>query len=135
MGKFEFSKNELTLDIEGVEAVIDRDETLEKIAKWGKKGNELDGKSIAEQREFMLDALDDILGEEAVDAILERRKLSYVNCCELYVHIVEAAAKRSAETIANAMNMPAKKQSVPDAQPMAMAAVENRAMRRAKRRR
>ena len=135
MGRFEFSKNELTLDIEGVEVKVDRDQTLEKMENWGKKSNELDGKSIAEQREFMLDALDDILGESAMDAIMENRNLSYVNCCELYVHIAEVAAKVSTETVAKAMNMPNKTLPAPQTQPMAMAAVENRAARRAKRRR
>ena len=137
MGRFEFSKNELTLDIAGVEVVIpDVEKVLDKFVENGKNAAKFNGKSIDEQREIMLDMLDDILGEDAMDAIMEKRNLSYMNCCELYAYVAEEAAKRNNEAAEKAMhtfrNNPA--EVVPQAQPMAMA-VENRAARRAKRRR
>lgn len=137
MGRFEFSKNELTLDIEGVKVVIpDVEELIEKFVENGKKATELSGKSIDEQKEVMLDMLDDILGEDAMDAILEKRNLSYMNCCELYAHIAEEATKKNNEAAERAMQTFRNKPTVPQGtQPMAMAAVENRAARRAKRRR
>lgn len=138
MGRFEFRKREIELDIAGVKAFVPGDmafvKHLEEIGKKMKDFGENmdDAKDIDKGTDFMLHILDDILGESVMDAIEAERTLDIYDCLDLFAYISKEvkeyhAARTAAHT--NQGSVP-----VPQTVPMAQAAVENREARRARER-
>ena len=80
----------------------------------------------------MLDILDDLLGEDVVDAITAERDVDIYDCLDLVMYISQEVQTYHAER-ANSYKKPVPRSTQPSA-PMAQAAVENRAARRARER-
>ena len=140
MGRFEFRKHEIELDIAGVKASVPGDlafvKRLEEIGKEMKSfGENMDDvKDIDKGTDFMLNILDDILGESTMDAIEAERDLDVYDCMDLIAYISKEvkeyhAARTTVHT--NPTPVPLGTQAPV---PMAQAAVENREARRARER-
>lgn len=135
--RFEFKSHNIELDFAGVVVTVPGSiEYAKKLEDVGRKmvvwGNDPANAKAGDEaaRDYMLDVLDELLGEEVVDKIEAERELKLYDCLDMFKYIKDEVMdyhNGRVEAIAN--------QPVPEAQPMAMAAVENRAMRRAKRRR
>ena len=132
MGRFEFRKNEIELDIAGVKASVPGTAAFaDRLRQIGEEmvsfGENME--SMEQAEEFMLGVLDELLGEEVMDQIEGERKLDVYDCCDLFRYITDEVkdyhAKRAAAVRPAIPNVP---QSVP----MAKAATENRAARRAR---
>ena len=119
MGKFEFRKHGILLDIEGVQVTVPA--TVEYAKKDVEKGID-----------FMLDILDDLLGEDTVDAVTAERDVDIYDCLDLVMYISQEVQTYHAER-ANSYKKPVPRSTQPST-PMAQAAVENRAARRARER-
>lgn len=134
MGRFEFRKHEIELDIAGVKASVPGDlafvKRLEEIGREMKSfGENMDDvKDIDKGTDFMLNILDDILGESTMDAIEAERTLDIYDCMDLIAYISKEVTEYHARTAA--VHTP----PVPQSVPMAQAAVENREARRARER-
>lgn len=138
MGKFEFRKHGILLDIEGVQvtvpATVEYTERLKKASEEMKAfGAQLkDEADIAKGIDTMLAILDDLLGEDVMDAIEAKRTLDLYDCLDLVMYISQEVQTYHAER-ANSYKKPIPQSTQPSA-PMAQAAVENRAARRARER-
>ena len=138
MGKFEFRKHGILLDIEGVQvtvpATVEYTERLKKASEEMKAfGAQLkDEADIAKGIDTMLAILDDLLGEDVMDAIEAKRTLDLYDCLDLVMYISQEVQTYHAER-ANSYKKPVPRSTQPSA-PMAQAAVENRAARRARKR-
>lgn len=138
MGKFEFRKHGILLDIEGVQvtvpATVEYTERLKKASEEMKAfGAQLkDEADIAKGIDTMLAILDDLLGEDVMDAIEAKRTLDLYDCLDLVMYISQEVQTYHAER-ANSYKKPVPRSTQPSA-PMAQAAVENRAARRARER-
>lgn len=138
MGKFEFRKQGIALDIAGVQTSVPNTvEYAKKLEDAGEKMRAL-GAQLKEEKDvekgiaFMLDILDDLLGEDVMDAIEAKRTLDLYDCLDLVAYISEEVQTYHAER-ANSYKKPVPRSTQPSA-PMAQAAVENRAARRARER-
>lgn len=107
MARFEFSKNTIELDIAGVKVSIpNADAFKERIAVTAERMQNSRAQTVSAQKDIMLDILDELLGEDAMDAVLEvQGDLSLANCMELYVYVVEEAMKREYEAVAKCANV------------------------------
>lgn len=138
MGKFEFRKHGILLDIEGVQVTVPATvEYAKKLEDAGEKmkafGAQLkDEADIAKGIDTMLAILDDLLGEDVMDAIEAKRTLDLYDCLDLVMYISQEVQTYHAER-ANSYKKPIPQSTQPSA-PMAQAAVENRAARRARER-
>lgn len=138
MGKFEFRKQGIALDIAGVQtSVPNTAEYTERLKKASEEmkafGAQLkDEADIAKGIDTMLAILDDLLGEDTVDAIEAKRTLDLYDCLDLVMYISQEVQTYHAER-ANSYKKPVPRSTQPSA-PMAQAAVENRAARRARER-
>lgn len=138
MGKFEFRKHGILLDIEGVQtSVPNTAEYTERLKKASEEmkafGAQLkDEADIAKGIDTMLAILDDLLGEDVMDAIEAKRTLDLYDCLDLVMYISQEVQTYHAER-ANSYKKPVPRSTQPSA-PMAQAAVENRAARRARER-
>ena len=138
MGKFEFRKQGIALDIAGVQtSVPNTAEYTERLKKAGEEmkafGAQLkDEADIANGIDTMLAILDDLLGEDVMDAIEAKRTLDLYDCLDLVMYISQEVQTYHAER-ANSYKKPVPRSTQPSA-PMAQAAVENRAARRARER-
>jgi len=138
MGRFEFRSHEIELYIAGVQVTVPASmEFAEKLKNAGHRmtvwGNDpANAKASNEEaKDFMLEILDELLGEAYMDKIEARRDLDLYDCCDLFQYINEEVGAYHDSKIKTYAN----KEDVPkDTQSMAMVA-ENRAARRAKRRR
>ncbi len=136
MGKFEFRKRGIALDIEGVQvtvpATVEYAKKLEDASKSMRAfGEQVKGeKDVEKGIDFLLDILDDLLGEDTVDAITADRDVDIYDCLDLVMYISEEVQAYHTER-ANSYkkHVPQNTQS---SAPMAQAAVENRAARRAR---
>lgn len=132
MGRFEFRKNEIELDIAGVKALVPSTAAfVDRLQQIGEKMVSFSEniESTEQAEEFMLGVLDELLGEAVMDQIEEERKLDFYDCCDLFRYITDEVKACHAGKVA--AYRPAV-QSVPQAVPMAKAATENRAARRAR---
>lgn len=138
MGRFEFRKHEIELDIAGVKASVPGDlafvKRLEEIGKEMKAfGENMDDvKDIGKGTDFMLNILDDILGESTMDAIEAERTLDIYDCMDMFAYITKEVGEYHADRTAvhtNPVSVP-----VPQPVPMAQAVTENREARRARER-
>ena len=133
MGKFEFRKHGILLDIEGVQVTVPATvEYAKKLEDAGEKmrafGAQLkEEKDVEKGIDFMLDILDDLLGEDTVDAVTAERDVDIYDCLDLVMYISYHAER------ANSYKKPVPRSTQPST-PMAQAAVENRAARRARER-
>lgn len=138
MGKFEFRKQGIALDIAGVQtSVPNTAEYTERLKKASEEmkafGAQLkDEADIANGIDTMLAILDDLLGEDVMDAIEAKRTLDLYDCLDLVMYISQEVQTYHAER-ANSYKKPVP-QSTQSSAPMAQAAVENRAARRARER-
>lgn len=138
MGKFEFRKQGIALDIAGVQtSVPNTAEYTERLKKASEEmkafGAQLkDEADIAKGIDTMLAILDDLLGEDVMDAIEAKRTLDLYDCLDLVMYISQEVQTYHAER-ANSYKKPVPRSTQPSA-PMAQAAVENRAARRARER-
>lgn len=138
MGKFEFRKQGIALDIAGVQtSVPNTAEYTERLKKASEEmkafGAQLkDEADIAKGIDTMLAILDDLLGEDVMDAIEAKRTLDLYDCLDLVMYISQEVQTYHAER-ANSYKKPVPRSAQPSA-PMAQAAVENRAARRARER-
>lgn len=138
MGKFEFRKQGIALDIAGVQtSVPNTAEYTERLKKASEEmkafGAQLkDEADIAKGIDTMLAILDDLLGEDVMDAIEAKRTLDLYDCLDLVMYISQEVQTYHAER-ANSYKKPIPRSTQPSA-PMAQAAVENRAARRARER-
>lgn len=138
MGKFEFRKQGIALDIAGVQtSVPNTAEYTERLKKASEEmkafGAQLkDEADIAKGIDTMLAILDDLLGEDVMDAIEAKRTLDLYDCLDLVMYISQEVQTYHAER-ANSYKKPVPQSTQPSA-PMAQAAVENRAARRARER-
>ena len=134
MGKFEFRKHGILLDIEGVQVTVEYAKRLEdageKMRAFGAQLKE--EKDVEKGIDFMLDILDDLLGEDTVDAITAERDVDIYDCLDLVMYISQEVQTYHAER-ANSYKKPIPRSTQPST-PMAQAAVENRAARRARER-
>lgn len=138
MGKFEFRKHGILLDIEGVQVTVPN--TAEYTGRLKKASEEMkafgaqlkDEADIANGIDTMLAILDDLLGEDVMDAIEAKRTLDLYDCLDLVMYISQEVQTYHAER-ANSYKKPVPQSTQPSA-PMAQAAVENRAARRARER-
>ena len=136
MGKFEFRKQGIALDIAGVQtSVPNTAEYTERLKKASEEmkafGAQLkDEKDVEKGIDFMLDILDDLLGEDTVDAITAERDVDIYDCLDLVMYISQEVQTYHAER-ANSYKKPVPWSTHPST-PMAQAAVENRAARRAR---
>lgn len=138
MGKFEFRKHGILLDIEGVQVTVPN--TAEYTGRLKKASEEMkafgaqlkDEADIAKGIDTMLAILDDLLGEDVMDAIEAKRTLDLYDCLDLVMYISQEVQTYHAER-ANSYKKPVPRSTQPSA-PMAQAAVENRAARRARER-
>lgn len=136
MGKFEFRKQGIALDIAGVQtSVPNTAEYTERLKKASEEmkafGAQLkDEADIAKGIDTMLAILDDLLGEDVMDAIEAKRTLDLYDCLDLVMYISQEVQTYHAER-ANSYKKPIPQSTQPSA-PMAQAAVENRAARRAR---
>lgn len=138
MGKFEFRKQGIALDIAGVQTSVPNtveyakrlEDAGEKMRAFGAQLKE--EKDVEKGIDFMLDILDDLLGEDTVDAITAERDVDIYDCLDLVMHISQEVQTYHAER-ANSYKKPVPRSAQPSA-PMAQAAVENRAARRARER-
>ena len=138
MGKFEFRKHGILLDIEGVQVTVPA--TVEYTERLKKASEEMkalgagmkDEADIAKGIDTMLAILDDLLGEDVMDAIEAKRTLDLYDCLDLVMYISQEVQTYHAER-ANSYKKPVPRSAQPSA-PMAQAAVENRAARRARER-
>ena len=89
-------------------------------------------KDVEKGIDFMLDILDDLLGEDMVDAITAERDVDIYDCLDLVMYISQEVQTYHAER-ANSYKKPVPRSTQPST-PMAQAAVENRAARRARER-
>lgn len=136
MGKFEFRKRGIALDIEGVQVTVPA--TVEYAKKLEDAGKEMrafgtqmkEEKDVEKGIDFMLDILDDLLGEDTVDAITADRDVDIYDCLDLMMYISEEVQTYHTER-ANSYKKPIPRNTQPSV-PMAQAAVENRAARRAR---
>ena len=143
MGRFEFRSSGIELDFAGVKTIVPGtmeyakklEEAGHKMVIWG--SDPANAKADAEvARDFMLDILDDLLGENTMDAIEDVRELDIYDCTDMFAYIkdeVTAYHNSRTEKYLKEKTEPTTG-SVP-VQPMAQTAAENRAARRAKRRR
>lgn len=138
MGKFEFRKQGIALDIAGVQtSVPNTAEYTERLKKASEEmkafGAQLkDEADIAKGIDTMLAILDDLLGEDVMDAIEAKRTLDLYDCLDLVMYISQEVQTYHAER-ANSYKKPVPR-STQSSAPMAQAAVENRAARRARER-
>ena len=138
MGKFEFRKHGILLDIEGVQVTVPAPvEYTERLKKASEEMKALgagmkDEADIAKGIDTMLAILDDLLGEDVMDAIEAKRTLDLYDCLDLVMYISQEVQTYHAER-ANSYKKPVPRSAQPSA-PMAQAAVENRAARRARER-
>lgn len=138
MGKFEFRKHGILLDIEGVQVTVPATvEYAKRLEDAGEKmrafGAQLkDEADIAKGIDTMLAILDDLLGEDVMDAIEAKRTLDLYDCLDLVMYISQEVQTYHAER-ANSYKKPVPRSTQPSA-PMAQSAVENRAARRARER-
>lgn len=138
MGKFEFRKHGILLDIEGVQVTVPATvEYAKRLEDAGEKmrafGAQLkDEADIANGIDTMLAILDDLLGEDVMDAIEAKRTLDLYDCLDLVMYISQEVQTYHAER-ANSYKKPVPRSAQPST-PMAQAAVENRAARRARER-
>jgi hypothetical protein len=138
MGKFEFRKQGIALDIAGVQtSVPNTAEYTERLKKASEEmkafGAQLkDEADIVNGIDTMLAILDDLLGEDVMDAIEAKRTLDLYDCLDLVMYISQEVQTYHAER-ANSYKKPVPQSTQPSA-PMAQAAVENRAARRARER-
>ena len=90
MGKFEFRKNVIKLEIEGriyevpgdmefLKAVVDSCSKMSARAELLKDSE----KDLVQATDFVLDTLEEILGTEAVDAIFAEREPDFYDCVDL----------------------------------------------------
>lgn len=136
MGRFEFRKRGIELDIAGVKVTLPGEveylKHLQEVcsrADFSVKEDGLD--AVDSVTDEMLNILDELLGEEAMDAIEEKRKLDVCDCCDILEYITkEVAAYYEERTPKIKISVSAPQGT----QPMAMGAVENRATRRARQR-
>lgn len=139
MGRFEFRKHEIELDIAGVKAYVPGDlafvKRLEEIGREMKSfGENMDDvKDIGKGTDFMLNILDDILGESTMDAIEAERTLDIYDCMDMIAYISKEVTEYHASRTAvhTPAHIPLGTQAPVS---MAQAAVENRAARRARQR-
>ena len=138
MGKFEFRKQGIALDIAGVQtSVPNTAEYTERLKKASEEmkafGAQLkDEADIAKGIDTMLAILDDLLGEDVMDTIEAKRTLDLYDCLDLVMYISQEVQTYHAER-ANSYKKPVPR-STQSSAPMAQAAVENRAARRARER-
>ena len=138
MGKFEFRKHGILLDIEGVQVTVPAtveyakrlEDAGEKMRAFGAQLKE--EKDVEKGIDFMLDILDDLLGEDTMDAITAERDVDIYDCLDLG-RIFSKEVQPSPPERANSYNRRDPRSTQPSA-PMAQAAVENRAARRARER-
>lgn len=131
MGKFEFRKHGILLDIEGVQVTVPAtveyakrlEDAGEKMRAFGAQLKE--EKDVEKGIDFMLDILDDLLGEDMVDAITAERDVDIYDCLDLVMYISQEVQTYHAER-ANSYKKPVPQSTQPST-PMAQAAVENRA--------
>lgn len=138
MGRFEFRKQEIALDIAGVQTsvpnTVEYTERLKKASEEMKAfGREMkDEADIEKGIDTMLAILDDLLGEDVMDAIEAKRTLDLYDCLDLVVYISEEVQRYHAAR-AEGYKVPAVTAARKPTVPMAQAA-ENRAARRARER-
>ena len=96
MGRFEFRKNEIELDIAGVQVFVPSTPAFaDRLRQIGEEmvsfGQNMES---AEQAEgFMLGVLDELLGEAVMDQIEGERKLDIYDCCDLFRYITDEVKK------------------------------------------
>ena len=137
MGRFEFRSKVIELDFAGIKTAVPASmefanklkEVANKMTVWGNDpANEHAG--TEEAKDFILDILDELLGEEVMDRIEAERELELYDCIDMFTYINNEVASYHESKIKTY----AQHSDSEGAQPMAMV-TENRAMRRAKRRR
>lgn len=132
MGKFQFSKNVIKLDIEGVVYEVPGDtEYFKTIIRCGEKMVERSAQEgsadLFELTEFMVDILEELLGVEMVDSIFSEREPEYYDCIELFKYVTsEVKAYHQSKMGALIPN---------GVEPVSTPALPNRAARRAEQRR
>jgi hypothetical protein len=106
MGRFEFRKNVIQLDIEGKMYEMPGDmEFLKTVVaccnKMSARAEELkDGeKDLSQATDFMLDTLEEILGAEAVDSIFAEREPDFYDCSDLCIFITAEIEKYHAKKL------------------------------------
>ena len=103
MGKFEFRKHGILLDIEGVQVTVPAtveyakrlEDAGEKMRAFGAQLKE--EKDVEKGIDFMLDILDDLLGEDTVDAITAERDVDIYDCLDLVMYISQEVQTYHAE--------------------------------------
>ena len=134
MGRFEFRKKEIALDIAGVKAFVPGTvDFMERLRQIGEEmvsfGEHVENTEQAE--EFMLRVLDELLGEAVLDQIEGERKLDIYDCCDLFRYITDEVKQYHEKEAA--VYQP--KADVSSAQPIPMAqAAANREARRKRQR-
>lgn len=139
MGRFEFRKKEIALDIAGVKAFVPGTvDFMERLRQIGEEmvsfGEQVEDTEQAE--EFMLGVLDELLGETVIDQIERERKLDIYDCCDLFRYITDEVKQYHERKVAAYQPKADVPPVEPSAQPipMAQAAVENREARRKRQR-
>lgn len=133
MGRFVFRSKEVELDFAGlkttVPGTVEFAEKLKEVGHrmvtWGTEHNDADNE---EAKEFMLDILEELLGEEFMDEVDKEIELDIFDCCDMFAYIKDEVMSYHESKVKEHM-----KEEVPQPVPMAQV-VENRATRRAKRR-
>ena len=110
MGKFEFRKHGILLDIEGVQVTVPATvEYAKKLEDAGEKmrafGAQLkEEKDVEKGIDFMLDILDDLLGEDTVDAITAERDVDIYDCLDLVMYISQEVQTYHAQTATRSLS-------------------------------
>lgn len=94
MGKFEFRKNVIELDIEGEIYEVPGDtEYFKKLTSCGEKmvehSKSEEDTDLFQLTEFMTNILDEMLGDDVVDSIFADREPEYYDCLDLFNYITE----------------------------------------------
>ncbi len=140
MGKFEFRKNVIELDIAGeIYEVPGSTEFLHTVSECGErmvarsagmKEDKEDGTDLGDTTDFMLQCLEEILGVDVVDSIFAEREPDFYDCTDLF----EFVTTEIKEYHARKLNALAMVNPVPEPESIPQIS-QNRAARRAAERR
>ncbi|HBF64745.1 MAG TPA: hypothetical protein DDW34_02075 [Clostridium sp.] len=137
MGKFEFRKNVIELDIAGeIYEVPGSTEFLHTVSECGERmvarSAEMkeEGSDLGDTTDFMLQCLEEILGVDAVDSIFAEREPDFYDCTDLFEFVTREIKEHHARKL-NSLAM-VKPVSEPESIPQIS---QNRAARRAAERR
>lgn len=116
MGKFQFRKSVIELDIEGAiyeipggaEYFKKLEDCGTRMVTYSKDNKEADLQGLTD---FMLDILEDLLGEAAVEAVFAERDPEYYDCLALFEYITGEVKAYHQERLAALR--PAKQEATP----------------------